>query len=124
MSHPTKGKIGTATLLNFVSEISFLLYQPPGVPGRLFLSQQEINLAQEQKASGGNTHYCAFCGFSQHEVRMIIVSTATLKNQPNACICDGCVELCVDIIKEKSEELLKNAPAAIPQTAEVTTSDT
>jgi ATP-dependent Clp protease ATP-binding subunit ClpX len=46
--------------------------------------------------------YCSFCGKSQHEVRKLIAG-------PNVFICDECVELCNDIIREEMEE---NAPAA------------
>ncbi len=45
--------------------------------------------------------YCSFCGKSQHEVRKLIAG-------PNVFICDECVELCNDIIREEMEE---NAPA-------------
>ncbi|MBI6628648.1 ATP-dependent Clp protease ATP-binding subunit ClpX [Pontibaca salina] len=53
--------------------------------------------------SGGdskNTLYCSFCGKSQHEVRKLIAG-------PTVFICDECVELCMDIIREetKSSEL-------------------
>lgn len=46
--------------------------------------------------------YCSFCGKSQHEVRKLIAG-------PNVFICDECVELCNDIIREEMEE---NAPVA------------
>ena len=46
--------------------------------------------------------YCSFCGKSQHEVRKLIAG-------PNVFICDECVELCNDIIREEMED---NAPAA------------
>jgi ATP-dependent Clp protease ATP-binding subunit ClpX len=45
--------------------------------------------------------YCSFCGKSQHEVRKLIAG-------PNVFICDECVELCNDIIREEMEE---SAPA-------------
>ena len=47
--------------------------------------------------AGGNdsksTLYCSFCGKSQHEVRKLIAG-------PTVFICDECVELCMDIIRE------------------------
>ena len=49
------------------------------------------------KASGGeskNTLYCSFCGKSQHEVRKLIAG-------PSVFICDECIELCNDIIREE-----------------------
>ena len=48
--------------------------------------------------SGGdskNTLYCSFCGKSQHEVRKLIAG-------PTVFICDECVELCMDIIREET----------------------
>ena len=50
------------------------------------------------KTSGGdpkNTLYCSFCGKSQHEVRKLIAG-------PSVFICDECVDLCNDIIREDS----------------------
>ena len=44
-----------------------------------------------------NTLYCSFCGKSQHEVRKLIAG-------PTVFICDECVELCMDIIKEESKD--------------------
>ena len=41
--------------------------------------------------------YCSFCKKSQHEIRLLI-------SGPEAYICDGCVELCNEIIREKIEE--------------------
>ena len=49
------------------------------------------------KSSGSdakNTLYCSFCGKSQHEVRKLIAG-------PTVFICDECVELCMDIIREE-----------------------
>ena len=42
-----------------------------------------------------NSLYCSFCGKSQHEVRKLIAG-------PTVFICDECVELCLDIIGEKT----------------------
>ncbi len=57
------------------------------------------------KSSGGegkNTLYCSFCGKSQHEVRKLIAG-------PTVFICDECVELCMDIIREENKtSLVKN----------------
>ena len=53
-----------------------------------------------------NILYCSFCGKSQHEVRKLIAG-------PTVFICDECVELCMDIIKEESKEnLFPLVPAA------------
>ena len=43
-----------------------------------------------------NTLYCSFCGKSQHEVRKLIAG-------PTVFICDECVELCMDIIREETK---------------------
>ena len=48
-----------------------------------------------------NILYCSFCGKSQHEVRKLIAG-------PTVFICDECVELCMDIIKEESKDNLSN----------------
>ena len=45
-----------------------------------------------------NILYCSFCGKSQHEVRKLIAG-------PTVFICDECVELCMDIIKQENKEL-------------------
>jgi len=43
-----------------------------------------------------NILYCSFCGKSQHEVKKLIAG-------PTVFICDECVELCMDIIKEENK---------------------
>ena len=56
-----------------------------------------------------NTLYCSFCGKSQHEVRKLIAG-------PNVFICNECVELCNDIIREEDKsELVKSGGVATPQ---------
>ena len=46
-----------------------------------------------------NILYCSFCGKSQHEVRKLIAG-------PTVFICDECVELCMDIIKEEKQRYI------------------
>jgi ATP-dependent Clp protease ATP-binding subunit ClpX len=46
------------------------------------------------KSDDGKLLYCSFCGKSQHEVRKLIAG-------PSVFICDECVELCNDIIREE-----------------------
>ena len=46
---------------------------------------------------GGKLLYCSFCGKSQHEVRKLIAG-------PSVFICDECVDLCNDIIREEIQE--------------------
>jgi ATP-dependent Clp protease ATP-binding subunit ClpX len=52
---------------------------------------------QERKGTDGKILYCSFCGKSQHEVRKLIAG-------PSVYICDECVELCNDIIREELED--------------------
>ena len=56
---------------------------------------------------GKNTLYCSFCGKSQHEVRKLIAG-------PTVFICDECVELCMDIIREESKSSLVKAGEGVP----------
>ena len=61
--------------------------------------------------SGGsdskNTLYCSFCGKSQHEVRKLIAG-------PTVFICDECVELCMDIIREETKSSLVKSSVGVP----------
>ena len=62
------------------------------------------------KLSGGdskNTLYCSFCGKSQHEVRKLIAG-------PTVFICDECVELCMDIIREEHKRTLVKTRDGVP----------
>jgi ATP-dependent protease ClpP protease subunit len=56
-------------------------------------------------ASGESLLYCSFCGKSQHEVRKLIAG-------PSVFICDECVELCNDIIREEIQEKLAEGRAS------------
>jgi ATP-dependent Clp protease ATP-binding subunit ClpX len=66
--------------------------------------------------SGGNdsknTLYCSFCGKSQHEVRKLIAG-------PTVFICDECVELCMDIIREENKSSLVKSRDGVPTPAEI-----
>ncbi|HEX2529681.1 MAG TPA: ATP-dependent Clp protease ATP-binding subunit ClpX [Geminicoccus sp.] len=65
--------------------------------------------------SGGeskNTLYCSFCGKSQHEVRKLIAG-------PTVFICDECVELCMDIIREENKSAVAKSRAGVPTPAEI-----
>jgi len=67
------------------------------------------------KLSGGdskNTLYCSFCGKSQHEVRKLIAG-------PTVFICDECVELCMDIIREENKSTLVKADDGVPTPQEI-----
>ena len=62
------------------------------------------------KSSSGdsrNTLYCSFCGKSQHEVRKLIAG-------PTVFICDECVELCMDIIREEHKSTLVRSQDGVP----------
>ncbi|SDD62116.1 MULTISPECIES: ATP-dependent Clp protease ATP-binding subunit ClpX [Kordiimonas] len=59
-----------------------------------------------------NTLYCSFCGKSQHEVRKLIAG-------PTVFICDECVELCNDIIKEESKGALSKGTDGVPSPLEI-----
>ena len=62
------------------------------------------------KSSGSdskNTLYCSFCGKSQHEVRKLIAG-------PTVFICDECVELCMDIIREEHKTTLVKSRDGVP----------
>jgi ATP-dependent Clp protease ATP-binding subunit ClpX len=65
--------------------------------------------------SGGeakNTLYCSFCGKSQHEVRKLIAG-------PTVFICDECVELCMDIIREEHKTSLVKSKEGVPTPREI-----
>ncbi|MEQ9638644.1 MAG: ATP-dependent Clp protease ATP-binding subunit ClpX [Alphaproteobacteria bacterium] len=69
------------------------------------------------KLSGGdskNTLYCSFCGKSQHEVRKLIAG-------PTVFICDECVELCMDIIREENKSSLVKTRDGVPTPQEICT---
>ena len=59
-----------------------------------------------------NTLYCSFCGKSQHEVRKLIAG-------PTVFICDECVELCMDIIKEESKSQISKTEEGVPTPKEI-----
>jgi ATP-dependent Clp protease ATP-binding subunit ClpX len=59
-----------------------------------------------------NTLYCSFCGKSQHEVRKLIAG-------PTVFICDECVELCMDIIREEHKSSLVKSKEGVPSPKEI-----
>ncbi len=67
------------------------------------------------KVSGNdtkNTLYCSFCGKGQHEVRKLIAG-------PTVFICDECVELCMDIIREENKNSYVKSRDGVPTPAEI-----
>ncbi|MBN9347438.1 MAG: ATP-dependent Clp protease ATP-binding subunit ClpX [Devosia sp.] len=59
-----------------------------------------------------NTLYCSFCGKSQHEVRKLIAG-------PTVFICDECVELCMDIIREENKTSMVKSTEGVPTPLEI-----
>lgn len=59
-----------------------------------------------------NTLYCSFCGKSQHEVRKLIAG-------PTVFICDECVELCMDIIREENKSSMVKSKEGTPSPQEI-----
>jgi ATP-dependent Clp protease ATP-binding subunit ClpX len=67
------------------------------------------------KTTGGDaksTLYCSFCGKSQHEVRKLIAG-------PTVFICDECVELCMDIIREETKSGLVRSSDGVPSPKQI-----
>ncbi|MGI9303068.1 MAG: ATP-dependent Clp protease ATP-binding subunit ClpX [Gammaproteobacteria bacterium] len=60
----------------------------------------------------GKLLYCSFCGKSQHEVRKLIAG-------PSVFICDECVELCNDIIREEMQEQSSGSGSKLPRPHEI-----
>ena len=74
-------------------------------------------MSKVSNTSGGggdskNTLYCSFCGKSQHEVRKLIAG-------PTVFICDECVELCMDIIREENKSSLVKSTEGTPTPQEI-----
>ena len=67
---------------------------------------------QGRSGDSGKILYCSFCGKSQHEVRKLIAG-------PSVFICDECVELCNDIIREELEEKAQSARSSLPKPREI-----
>jgi ATP-dependent Clp protease ATP-binding subunit ClpX len=64
------------------------------------------------KGDDGKLLYCSFCGKSQHEVRKLIAG-------PSVFICDECVELCNDIIREELDERAERGRDKLPKPQEI-----
>ncbi|HEX6549188.1 MAG TPA: ATP-dependent Clp protease ATP-binding subunit ClpX [Gammaproteobacteria bacterium] len=74
-------------------------------------------MADETRGKGeesGKLLYCSFCGKSQHEVRKLIAG-------PSVYVCDECVELCNDIIREEMQEQAQTAHNKLPRPQEIKT---
>ncbi len=64
------------------------------------------------KCDDGKLLYCSFCGKSQHEVRKLIAG-------PSVFVCDECVELCNDIIREEMQESSSKSASSLPKPQEI-----
>jgi ATP-dependent Clp protease ATP-binding subunit ClpX len=71
-------------------------------------------MTKPTNADSKNTLYCSFCGKSQHEVRKLIAG-------PTVFICDECVELCMDIIREESKTTLAKSKEGVPSPKDIMT---
>ena len=69
-------------------------------------------MTKSSETESKNTLYCSFCGKSQHEVRKLIAG-------PTVFICDECVELCMDIIKEEGKGSVSKAQEGVPTPQEI-----
>ena len=69
-------------------------------------------MSKSDKSDSKNTLYCSFCGKSQHEVRKLIAG-------PNVFICNECVELCMDIIREEDKTQLVREGEGVPAPSEI-----
>ena len=66
-------------------------------------------MAEKKGSSGEKTLYCSFCGKSQHEVKKLIAG-------PSVFVCDECIELCNEIIRDElpAGTVAKDAKSALP----------
>jgi ATP-dependent Clp protease ATP-binding subunit ClpX len=72
-------------------------------------------MSEDRQGRSGDSNkilYCSFCGKSQHEVRKLIAG-------PSVFICDECVELCNDIIREELEEKSQSSRSSLPKPKEI-----
>ena len=69
-------------------------------------------MATNSGSDSKNTLYCSFCGKSQHEVRKLIAG-------PTVFICDECVELCMDIIREETKSSGLKSTDGVPTPREI-----
>jgi ATP-dependent Clp protease ATP-binding subunit ClpX len=74
-------------------------------------------MADKKGASGEKVLYCSFCGKSQHEVKKLIAG-------PSVFICDECIELCNDIIRDEvpAERRRQAAKSDLPVPSEIKSS--
>lgn len=73
---------------------------------------ERCKMANNSGGDSKNTLYCSFCGKSQHEVRKLIAG-------PTVFICDECVELCMDIIREETKSTGLKSSEGVPTPQEI-----
>jgi len=78
----------------------------------LFAAAESENMTKVSSSDGKNILYCSFCGKSQHEVKKLIAG-------PTVFICDECVELCNDIIREETKNALVKTRDGVPTPREI-----
>ncbi len=69
-------------------------------------------MSKSDSTDSKNTLYCSFCGKSQHEVRKLIAG-------PNVFVCNECVELCMDIIREETKTQMVRTGEGVPTPSEI-----
>lgn len=69
-------------------------------------------MSKSGSGSGDKVLYCSFCGKSQHEVKKLIAG-------PSVFVCDECVELCNDIIREETHEVHEQTETKLPTPKEI-----
>lgn len=69
-------------------------------------------MSKSGKNDGDKILYCSFCGKNQHEVKKLIAG-------PSVFVCDECVELCNDIIREETQDILENTETHLPTPKEI-----
>lgn len=69
-------------------------------------------MSKTSKGDGDKILYCSFCGKSQHEVKKLIAG-------PSVFVCDECVELCNDIIREEAQENVEDKETHLPTPKEI-----
>lgn len=69
-------------------------------------------MSKSKSGDSKSTLFCSFCGKSQHEVKKLIAG-------PTVFICDECVELCMDIIREESQTSVAKSDSGVPSPAEI-----
>lgn len=69
-------------------------------------------MSKSESGNGSKVLYCSFCGKSQHEVKKLIAG-------PSVFVCDECVELCNDIIREETHEAHEESETHLPSPKEI-----